>query len=260
MNRTQRVEQFLTIACRKGLYSSPGNLRYYVHYLFQDTTLAEKTMLDIGGGAGLFSFYAGCCGASRVVCLEPMAAGSSPGMVDQFQRFSTLLGLNQVSIYPIKLQDFDPGNETFDIVLLHNSINHLDEAACMALQHDRHAVETYKRVFEKLSTLASPGAKLIIADCSRYNFFALCRLKNPFGPTIEWHKHQSPDHWARLLSDVGFCNPKIRWASFNSLQSIGRLLLGNKVAAYFLQSDFCLTMGKPGSNGFCGLAVGHAGK
>ena len=215
-----------------------------MHYLFQDTTFVGKTMLDIGGGIGLFSFYAGCCGARQVVCLEPEAEGSSSGMVERFQRLSTLLDPNQVSLHSTRFQDFDPGNRTFDIILLHNSINHLDEAACINLQHDSYAVETYKGIFQKLSNMASHGAKLIVTDCSRYNFFALCHLKNPFAPTIEWHKHQSPDYWANLLSDVGFRNPKIRWTSFNSLRSIGRLLLGNKVAAFFLQSKFCLTMGK----------------
>lgn len=244
MKRTQCVDQYLAVACQESLYSTPGNLEYYLHYLFQDTAFFGKTMLDIGGGGGLFSFYAACCGASHVVCLEPEAKGSSPGMVDQFRRLSTLLSLDQVRIYPIRFQDFDPGSETFDIILLHNSINHLDEAACMNLQHDRHAVETYRGIFQRLSSMVSRGAKLIITDCSRYNFFALCHLKNPFGPTMEWHKHQSPNYWARLLSDVGFRNPRIRWTSFSSLRSIGRLLFGNKVAAYFLQSHFCLTMKK----------------
>lgn len=246
MEKTNLVDQYFAIVRQEGLYPSPGNLRYYIEYLFQDTPFIGKTMLDIGGGAGLFSFYAGCCGASHVVCLEPEAEGSNPGMVGQFQRLSTSLGLDQVSLYSTRFQDFDPRSERFDIILLHDSINHLDEVACTNLQHDSQAMETYKGIFQKLSNIAGPGAKLIIADCSRYNFFALCHLKNPlpYGPTTEWHKHQSPNYWARLLSDVGFRNPKVRWTSFNSLRAIGRLLLGNKVAAYFLHSHFCLTMEK----------------
>jgi len=244
MKNNDLVDQYFDIVCQEGLYSSPGNLRHYIHYLFQDTSFVGKTMLDIGGGAGLFSFYAGCCGASHAICLEPEAEGSSSGMVGQFQRLSTRMALNQVCLYSTRLQDFDPGNETFDIFLLHNSINHLDETACMNLQHDSYAVETYKGILGKLSNMASHGARLIITDCSRYNFFALCHLKNPLGPTIEWHKHQSPAYWAKLLYDVGFHNPKIRWTSFNSMRFIGRLLLGNKIAAYFLQSHFCLTMEK----------------
>jgi hypothetical protein len=59
---------------------------------------------------------------------------------------------------------------------------------------------------------------------------------------IEWHKHQSPKLWARLLAQAGFANPIIRWNSFYTLRSGGRLLLGNRVAAYCLTSVFCLTM------------------
>jgi len=244
MEKTDLVDRCFAVVCQEGLYSSAGNLRHYMHYLFQDITWVGKTMLDIGGGTGLFSFYAGCCGASQVVCLEPETEGSSPGTVERFQRLSTLLGLNQVSLYLTTIQDFDPGDRTFDIILLHNSINHLDETSCIHLQRDSNALEAYKRVFQKLSNMASNGAKLIITDCSRHNFFALCHLKNPFAPTIEWHKHQSPNYWAKLLSDVGFRNPKIRWTSPSSLRSMGRLLLGNKVAAFFLHSHFCLSMEK----------------
>lgn len=61
-------------------------------------------MLDIGGGVGLFSFYAACCGASHVACLKPESEGSSPGMVDQFQEPSTLLGLDQVSLRTLILE------------------------------------------------------------------------------------------------------------------------------------------------------------
>jgi SAM-dependent methyltransferase len=244
MDRAASLDRFYFTVCQEGLYSSRGNLRYYLHYLFQDTTFVGRKLLDVGCGAGLFSFYVACCGASQVTSLEPEAEGSSRGMVDQFQRVSTSLGLNQINLYSKRFQDFDPGNKVFDIILLHNSINHLDEVACANLQHDNQAVETYRAIFQKLSNMASHGAKLIIADCSRHNFFALCHLKNPFGPTMEWHKHQSPGFWAKLLSDVGFRNPKIRWTSFNSLRSIGRMLFGNRVVAFFLQSHFCLTMEK----------------
>jgi SAM-dependent methyltransferase len=202
-------------------------------------------MLDIGGGTGLFSFYAACMGANEVVCLEPEVEGSSSGVLEKFKKLQ--LGLKdkyQVKLVSTELQNFDPNDKKFDIILLHNSINHLDEKACTNLKYDSQAIETYRMIFQKLSYLASNGSKLIITDCSRYNFFALCGLKNPFAHSIEWHKHQSPKYWAKLLSDVGFRNPKVRWSSPNQLRSIGRLVVGNKIASYFLQSHFCLTMEK----------------
>jgi len=152
--------------------------------------------------------------------------------------------MDQVKRLSIEIQRFDPGDMKFHIILLHNSINHLDEKACIKVHYDPEAIKTYKQIFQKLSDLSVKGAKLIIADCSKYNFFYLCKLKNPFAPDIEWHKHQPPEYWAKFLQKVGFCNPIIRWRSFDQLRSVGRFLSGNKVISYFLQSHFCLTMEK----------------
>ena len=145
---------------------------------------------------------------------------------------------------PLHFKPLIPGGKQFDIILLHNSINHLDETACINLLSDEASKAIYLDIFSKLSSLASSGAKLIVCDCSRYNFFALLRIRNPFAPTIEWHKHQAPEVWVGLLSQVGFVNPRIRWTSFNTLRLPGRVLLGNKLLSYFLRSDFCFTMEK----------------
>jgi len=74
-----------------------------------------------------------------------------------YKEFTQDLGLES-----FRVEDFDPGNKVFDIILLHNSINHLDEVACANLQHDSQSVETYRAIFQKLSNMASHGAKLII--------------------------------------------------------------------------------------------------
>jgi predicted RNA methylase len=49
--------------------------------IFKDINFNEKAVLDIGGGIGIFSFYASLKGASKIVCLEPEARGSASGMV-----------------------------------------------------------------------------------------------------------------------------------------------------------------------------------
>lgn len=108
---------------------------------------------------------------------------------------------------------------------------------------------TYLSLFRKLARLAKPGAKLIVCDCARRNLFADLGLRNPIVPKIEWHKHQSPELWARLLASAGFANPKIRWTSFNTFRRSGQLLLGNRVAAYCLTSTFCLSMERASSTG-----------
>lgn len=219
-----------------------GNHRFYVNYLFEGVDFRGKTMLDVGGGDGMLSFYAACAGAAEVVCLEPEIAGSATGMNAAFQRTSSFLGHANVQLLPDRLHDYKCSDSSFDIILLHASINHLDEDACIRLRRDRDAQSSYERLFGKLASLARPGAVLLVVDCAQRNLFGDLHIANPFAPMIEWRKHQSPKLWARLLAHAGFVNPAIRWSSFNTLRTAGRLLLGNPVAAYCLTSVFCLRM------------------
>jgi hypothetical protein len=245
MEKKCLIDRYFDIATRRGGSSiSKKSLEYYVEYLFQNVSFFEKSMLDIGGGSGLFSFYGAIMGAKKVLCLEPEARGSTKGILHKFKQLSASLLLNNIDLQPLRFQDFDAGTENFEIVLLHNSINHLEEEACKNLQYADDARNKYDFIFQKLSEISAAGAKLIIADCSRQNFFALCGIKNPFAPTIEWNKHQSPEFWVGMLSKYGFVNPKIRWSSFSFLRKIGRVFLGNRIASYFLTSHFCLTMEK----------------
>jgi SAM-dependent methyltransferase len=236
------LDRYFDVVAQTG--RTPGNLRFYLDYLFRSVELTGSTMLDVGAGDGLCSFYAACVGASKVVSLEPEAAGSSAGMNEAFERTASQLEQEQVQLVPQRLEDYEPSDESFDVILLHASINHLDEDACTRLHRDLEAQTVYLRLFRKLAASAKPGAKLIAVDCARRNLFADVGVTNPFAPMIEWHKHQSPELWARLLARVGFTNPTIRWNSFNTLRSFGRLMLGNRIAAYCLTSVFCLTMEK----------------
>ena len=245
MRTEQDIDFYLHTIIKEGLYSSKGNLQFQMDTLFRGIDFKNKRVLDIGGGIGLYSFYAACRGAKKVVCLEPEAEGSSSKVTDKFHKLSKLLELNNVALKTVTLQAFEPEDETFDIILLHNSINHLDETACINLQRDSNSKAVYQEIFAKIFSLSNKGAKLIICDCSRYNFFAMFKIRNPFAPTIEWHKHQAPEVWAILLGEAGFRNPKIRWSSFNRLRNWGRVLFGNRLMAYFMTSHFCLTMDKP---------------
>ena len=238
------LESYLSAAIEEGLYPNRGNLQFHLKTLFKNIPLKNRRVLDIGGGSGLHSFYAACMGAKEVVCLEPETEGSRSGAGAKFRKLSGILGYDSVRFEPVTFQAFDPAGEQFDIILLHNSINHLDETACINLLNDEQSKAIYMDIFSKLSSVASSGAKLMVCDCSRYNFFALLRIKNPFAPTIEWEKHQAPEVWVNLLSQVGFVNPRVRWTAFNTLRSPGRVLLGNKLLSYFLRSDFCFTMEK----------------
>jgi SAM-dependent methyltransferase len=245
MIAADRTAAYLDAAIKEKLYSTPERLRFRMDELFGEVDFRNKKVLDIGGGTGLYSFYAAARGARKVLCLEPEADGSTPGVVEKIRRLKQLLSSANVEFKPLTLQDFKPQGERFDVVLLHSSINHLDETACIHLLEDRKFRTTYQDLFAKLFALSNEGASLIICDCSRYNIFPLLGLRNPFAPTIEWHKHQAPRVWAELLESVGFANPRISWRAFNRLGRWGTALLANPLAAYFLTSSFCLRMDRP---------------
>lgn len=239
------LEKYFEIIRKERFYSSPANLKFYLRYLFGDISFQHKRMLDIGGGSGLFSFYAACMGASEVVCLEPGMEGFLYVTIDKYEKLrSELEEVQSVTRLSTDIQHYDEHGPGFDIILLHNSINHLEEESCIRLHEDREARETYHRLFLKIGNLAKHGARLIIADCSSDNFFHRFHIRNPFAWDIEWHKHQPPGLWIQILKKAGFSNPKLRWRSFDQLRTPGRLLTGNRIIAYFLQSHFCLTMTK----------------
>jgi 2-polyprenyl-3-methyl-5-hydroxy-6-metoxy-1,4-benzoquinol methylase len=227
-------------------YRNERNLRNFLYAFFGDTPLAGKKVLDIGGGAGLLSFSAIHRGASKAVCLEPEAAGSSAGVRERFAAVQSALGYgDRVRLLPVTFQDFDPEAEKYDIAVSHQSINHLDEQACSTLLSNDQSRARYLEIFLKLKTMLNPGAVVIIYDCSRYNIFQFLGITNPIAKTIRWDLHQDPYLWQDLLVEAGFVQPAVRWASFNTLGSLGRLLLSNQLAAYFLRSTFYLTVQTP---------------
>jgi hypothetical protein len=242
MSTVPDIDLYLNTVVKEGIVSNKGRLQFHMDTLFKGIDFTDKKVLDIGGGAGLYSFYAAFMGAESVVCLEPEIQGSSSDVIEEFNELMKNLERNNVELMPITLQAFEPEGETFEIILLHNSINHLDETACINFLWDTKSKSIYKEIAAKIYSLGVKGAKLIVCDCSRYNLFSLIRIRNPFAPTIEWHKHQAPEVWEDLFGEAGFVKPKIRWTSFDHLRNLGKVLTGNKFMAYFLRSHFCLTM------------------
>jgi 2-polyprenyl-3-methyl-5-hydroxy-6-metoxy-1,4-benzoquinol methylase len=212
-------------------------------HLLAGLSIAGKRFLDIGGGTGVYSLYAACSGAQEVVCLEPEAAGSSQGMIEAFQRIAEKLEAKQVTLLPITFQDYQ-SDKPFDILFCHHAINHLNEDATIHLHRSENAQQIYLDIFQKMYQMCAPNGYLVIADASRHSIYSWLHVRSPLTPTIEWHKHQPPQVWSRLLSRVGFKQVSLRWRSPTSLGTIGQILMANRLVNFFLWAQFCLTMQK----------------
>lgn len=240
------LEDFSRYIDRNRLFSSSSRFRALAEWVFDGVDLRGKRILDIGAGYGLLGTYAACLGAANVVCLEPESDGcvspddnARPHRV--FARMVAALRLHSVRMLSRTLQDFDGAGGPFDIVVMHQAVNHLDEAACMRLHEDENARERYRAMFRKIFELTSPRGTLILQDCARRNLFADFGLRNPFAPTIEWDKHQGPELWSQLLAGAGYKSRRPRWTPPNRTGRLGQLLLANRVVAYGLRSDFSIT-------------------
>jgi len=245
----QNIEQFFDLIIKENLFrakffSSKEKLRFNLENLFKGIDLKGKTVLDIGGGYGIHSFYAACMGADDVICLEPLDEGSSEFAIEKFHIIQNHLGMDQVSLQTLTFQEFDPDGKLFDLILLNYSINHLDESACITLIDNQNSRKKYEQIASKLSSIAKQGATLIVCDCSNHNFFGDLGIRNPFAPTIEWHLHHPPDVWIDIIKNTGFTNPNIEWTSFGEFRKIGKLILGYKPVSYFLNSHYCFRMTK----------------
>ena len=239
--RPARQDDLLQTLRRIGAIRAERMTQALMDSLFRGIDFQGKRVLDIGGGDGLYSFYAAAMGAAEVVCLEPEAAGSIGGEMGLFERSKAQMPHLPVRLVTQCIGDYaDPAG--FDIVALIASINHLDENACERLHHDAKARAGYRRIFRHIASLTRPGGRVIIADCTRYNFFAALGLSNPLCRTIEWEKHQAPETWASVLAEAGFCKPRISWEPLYCLGPVVQALLSNKVAAWFLKSCFRLEM------------------
>lgn len=238
------LDNFCSTAAQYGLANSPSNLKQYLGVLFKDIEFEGKSFLDIGGGTGLFTHYAAWRGASRAVCIEPEDDGSTSGASKTFANIAEALGVtDRVELNNQLFQDY--AGDPFDIVLMHNSINHLDEQACIDLLKSDQARKIFRELFVKLNSIVADQGDVITCDCGRRNFFNDIDLKNPVMAEIEWEKHQQPETWGQLLEEAGFIQKSIRWNTFNTLGRLGPPLFGYFLPSYFTLSHFRLHVQKP---------------
>lgn len=243
----KNANDFFDLMVSRKMYSGRANLKFYLNILFENVELAQKKVLDVGGGRGLLSFYAAVKGAQKAVCLEPEVDGSKNGMIKGYQdlrrEFPEPL---PVELIPLTLQEYmhQSGDEIYDVVVMHNSINHLNEEACIHLLKNDASYGAYLTILKNVFRIMKKGGVLIARDVSCNNFFSDIGVKNMFMPTIEWHKHQKPGTWISLLKEAGFRNPTVKWLSPNRLGRPGRFVMGNSFMAYLTRSYFKITMEK----------------
>lgn len=197
-------------------------------------------MLDIGGGNGIYSYYAKLMDAKDCINLEPFEAGSknvktNPKIIPDSLKITSI---NQT------IQEFFT-EKKFDIIILHDSINHLDEPVFSEIHKSESSFDQYCKLIKKIADLLNDGGTIVVTDCSRYNFWGNLGLKNPFAPSIEWNLHQSPILIKKLFMKQGFRKFNLRWSPFKRFALFGKILsFFGFVPAFFMQSHFNLIIRK----------------
>ena len=243
MNNLNKEYNYYQVIDDLKLFSNRRRLKYKLYSIFSNISFQNKNVLDIGGGVGLFCFYARIKGADKVVNLEPQLEGSSKNTSRYFHKINDTINTTNVYLVDQTFQNFG-SKEQFDVIILHDSINHLNEKACINLEKEETAKITYKKYVKKMYEISSDNSQIIICDCSNRNFFYDVGLKNPLAKNIEWEKHQNPTIWLKLFEEEGFTKVTLKWSSFNRFGKLGSILFGNKIISYFFTSHFCLHVRK----------------
>lgn len=219
-------------------------LVYRMDLHFRGLPLENRSVLEIGAGAGFLSAFCAAKGASRVVSLEPEAAGSTKDVQQEFEKLASNVGLADIVDY--RRDSFEQflesyKGEPFDYILMCHVINHLNEDAVVKLHLPKAQTERefYISIFKEMYRLLQPGGVLIASDAGRRNFWNSIGVVVPITRTMEWHKHQQPKVWKRLLAEAGFYSVDVRWYNLFSLRKFA-FLLHWKIPAYFSSSAFII--------------------
>lgn len=240
------AEKYRRYVEERSLYGSGGYpaLDHRCRQVFKFAgTLEGKSMLEIGGGEGLFALWALTSGLSRAILLEPEGEGSMQGVAGRCAAHKKFLGIDEgrLMVCPVTIQEYDGEDESFDLVLSYSSVNHLDELACGQLDRSEEAERAYLKIFEKVFRLLKPGGSFVISDAGRRNLWSFVGLRSPFCPTMEWNKHQEPQVWSALLKKAGFQLASLEWHRFYPLRWLGRLG-SNAPLSKATTSQFILTV------------------
>ncbi len=232
------MNEFDAILLNAKIPKPSGYHFYFKNYIFNGIDLGNKNLLDLGGGNGIASFFAlyqsSSCNAWVV---DPIAEGSNQLMTDQFNHMKESFGKDRINYHRDFIDSLEEPNY-FDIVLMHNSINHIGEDLIEKILTNQEEYSEYVERIKKITGRLKPGGTLVVADCGRNNFWDDVGLKSPFAPTIEWKLHREPDTWKKMIEEAGLVHINTKWTARRELRSIGKTLLGNRLCSYLLGSHF----------------------
>src|SRR4030095_3497079 len=98
--------------------------------------------------------------------IEPEATGSSSDALVAFRQIVATLGLGeQIEATEHSLQELPMPERPFDVVIMYNVINHLDEEAVVVLHRDAEAFARYVSILQNLRLLMRSDGWVVVADC-----------------------------------------------------------------------------------------------
>jgi SAM-dependent methyltransferase len=192
-------------------YKNPARYVTRASFIFDGLDLQGKSVLEIGCGKGSLLAWTALQGATFVLGLEPEQDGSRSGSYGTLETVVSSLSSGTVKISPTRFDEYS-FSEPFDIVILYNVINHLDECAVTDLHSNPASYQAYSKIAEKIRAVTAPNGTLILADAARSNLWGDLGRRSPFAKTIEWNKHQNPAVWRRLFEEHGFRMLDLRWS------------------------------------------------
>lgn len=233
---TQLPNAYVSMMAKEGHHNVPAFM-YALEALFDGIDWGGKSVLEIGSGRGLMALYMGMQGPARVVSMEPEMVGATSGVIADQRKRVEALGATNVEVLAADFNTWEPAGAQFDVILSKASINHLYESAKNAA-HDAETYRTYLGVVKKIYDVTAPGGVFVATDACRYALFlwlARVGIRRPWRPKktgVDWHYHQNPGTWKKVLLDAGFSRVSIDYPVPYALRGAAPLL--NSAPANFL--------------------------
>ena len=233
-------EQYFQQMCKMRGKRDEKRFRHQMQFLYKYTDFTNARVLDIGGGAGVHSFYALAKGARQAIVIEPESDGGHNGMIDTFNSWQRDVGSDVIALHQTTIQEYAADSDPFDVIVIQDAINHFDEEACVSLTSSKESQIRYQEIFKKIANLLRPGGHAVMSDCSSKNLYPALGFSNPFDRGMEWEKHQPPGIWSKLASQQGLDPIRVRWSSPSRYGALGQTLFGSAFAAWFFTSHFVI--------------------